>query len=294
MEKKYMQRLVGRYCKIVTREPGEDRASVVTGILEDVDYEDGFILVNSDQGLGCLRINTIIAIKPGHKKVGLREKKSIKNDEKGMIGIGTLIVFIAMVLVAAVAASVLIQTTQTLQQKAYKVGGETIDEVSSGIRLDDSLGYTNANKTHVQYIAFTIATRAGSGYIDLENVFVTMQNDNLTVLHFDENIVAPNVSRYGVFHTLNKSLLNSTKFGIIAIHDSDNSIHTSHGMNFGDSAFIVVNISAAMYSANVAFNDTGLEPRESLSGRIMPEIGVSASFDIKAPVVFLHRIVDLY
>ena len=294
MEKKYMQKLVGRYCKIVTREPGEDRASVVTGILEDVDYEDGFILVNSDQGLGCLRINTIIAIKPGHKKVSLREKKSLKNDEKGMIGIGTLIVFIAMVLVAAVAASVLIQTTQTLQQKAYKVAGETIDEVSSGLRFDDSLGYTNSNKTHIQYIAFTITTRAGSGYIDLENVFVTLQNDNLTVLHFDENIVAANVSRYGVFHTLDNSLLNSTKFGIIAIHDSDYSISSSHGMNFGDSAFIVVNVSAALYSGNTSFDQTGLEPREELSGNIMPEIGVSASFDIKAPVVFLHRIVDLY
>jgi flagellin FlaB len=293
MEKKYMQKLVGRYCKIVTREPGEDRASVVTGILEDVDYEDGFILVNSDQGLGCLRINTIIAIKPGHKKIGLREKKSLKKDEKGMIGIGTLIVFIAMVLVAAVAASVLIQTTQTLQQKAYKVGGETIDEVSSGIRFDDSIGYTNANRTHIQFVAFTITTRAGSGYIDLENVFVTLQNNNLTVLHFDENIVASNVSHYGVFHTLDNSLMNSTKFGVIAIHDNDYSISTSHGMNFGDSAFIIVNISAA-FSGNTSFADTGLEPRQEISGSIMPEIGVPASFDIKAPVVFLHRIVDLY
>ena len=67
MERKYMKRLVGKYCKIVTKEPGEQRASVVTGTLEDVDYEDGFILVDSNQGLGCLRINTIIAIKPGNQ-----------------------------------------------------------------------------------------------------------------------------------------------------------------------------------------------------------------------------------
>lgn len=67
MERKYMKRLMGKYCKIVTKEPGEQRASVVTGTLEDVDYEDGFILVDSNQGLGCLRINTIIAIKPGNQ-----------------------------------------------------------------------------------------------------------------------------------------------------------------------------------------------------------------------------------
>lgn len=288
MEKKYMQRLVGKYCKIVTREPGEDRASVVTGILEDVDYEDGFILVNSEQGLGCLRINTIIAIKPGHKKIGFREKESIKDDEKGMIGIGTLIVFIAMVLVAAVAASVLIQTSQTLQQKAYKVGSETITEVSAGLFLDDSVGYTNANKTYVQYLAMAISPRAGSGHIDLENVFVTIRNDNLSVLHFDENLVAKNVSQYGVFHTFDKSKLNSTNYGLIAMHDSDNSMSINHGMNTGDSAFIVINLTASTYGK------FGLAPRESVSGSIMPEVGVEATFDIKAPVVFLQRIVDLY
>lgn len=68
MKKKYMERLIGQYCKIVTKEPGEDRANVVTGVLEEVDYEDGFILVDSEQGLGCLRINTIIAIKPSKKR----------------------------------------------------------------------------------------------------------------------------------------------------------------------------------------------------------------------------------
>ncbi|PNX51653.1 MAG: hypothetical protein BV456_02435 [Thermoplasmata archaeon M8B2D] len=77
MEKKYMERLVGKYCKIVTKEPGDERASVVLGTLEDVDYKDGFILVNSEQGLGCLRISTIIAIKPGNKKSILSENKKI-------------------------------------------------------------------------------------------------------------------------------------------------------------------------------------------------------------------------
>ena len=77
MEKKYMERLIGQYCKIVTKEPGEDRASVVSGTLEDVYYKDGFILVNSEQGLGCLRISTIIAIKPGNKKSILSENKKI-------------------------------------------------------------------------------------------------------------------------------------------------------------------------------------------------------------------------
>jgi flagellin FlaB len=288
MEKRYMERLVGKYCKIVTKEPGEDRASVVTGILEDVDYEDGFILVDSEQGLGCLRISTVIAIKPGHKrKLEAKHNKSLKEDKEAMVGIGTMIVFIAMVLVAAVAASVLIQTAQTLQQKAYKVGSETISEVSSGIRLEEAVGYTNVTKTKIEFVAFTISPRSGSGYVDLETTFLSVRYNNYTVLKFESSLVAAGVSDNGVFHTLDMSKLNSSVYGVIALHDSDNSISTTYGMNVGDSAIILVNLSAAM-------NDGGLGPRDSIMGSIQPELGVQATYDLTAPVVFNTRIIDLY
>jgi flagellin FlaB len=289
MEKKYMERLVGKYCKIVTKEPGEERASVVSGILEEVDYKDGFIMVNSKQGLGCLRINTIVAIKPGRilETNNGKHKKSLKDDKKGMIGIGTLIIFIAMVLVAAVAASVLIQTSQTLQQRAYKVSSETIQEVSSGLRIDDISGYTNVNRTNIELMAMIIAPRAGSQYIDLQNVVVTIQLDNYTVLGFDPNLIAGNVSSDGVFHTLNNTDLNSTNYGIIVIHDADNSIVGTYGMNVGDSAFIVMNLSASAKNG-------GAEPRKDLQGAVIPEIGMSAVYYVRTPAVFEQRIIQLY
>jgi len=289
MEKKYMEKLVGKYCKIVTKEPGEERASVVSGILEDVDYKDGFIMINSKQGLGCLRINTIVAIKPRHRKEtnGKNNKKSLKDDNKGMIGIGTLIIFIAMVLVAAVAASVLIQTSQTLQQRAYKVAGETIQEVSSGMKINDMVGYTNAGRSHIEYMAVMIAPRAGSQYIDLENVIVTVLIDNLTVLNFDGNLVAENVSGDGVFHTLNHSQINSTNYGLIVVHDFDNSMLSTNGMNVGDSAFIIINLSAATHGS-------GVGPRKDISGAVIPEIGMEAIYYMRSPAVFENRVIQLY
>ena len=294
MEKKYMERLVGRYCKIVTKEPGDDRASVVIGTLEDVDYKDGFILIDSEQGLGCLRISTIIAIKPAQKHKKHSEKKLIK-DEKAMVGIGTLIVFIAMVLIAAVAASVLINTSETLQSRAKTVGTATIREVSAGIAIEQVTGYTNPQKSVIEYLAIQVRPRAGSKDIDLSLCTLSVLHNNLSILKLNESLVQiVNLDNKSVFHTPVESgspytLIENTSqlyFGVIAVHDPDGSITTTHGMNSGDRALLIINLSAIL-------DDGGLEPRKEVSGTLAPEIGIKAEYDVTAPSVFTMRIVKL-
>ncbi len=287
MKKKYMDRFVGKYCKIVTKEPGEDKASVVTGILEDIDYEDGFILIDSEQGLGALRINTIIAIKPSSK----RRKRKITHEETAAIGIGTLIVFIALVLVAAVAASVIIQTSEQLQNRAYAVGKQTIREVSSGVQIVDQIGYCNENKTVIQYLAISVRPRAGSYDIDLNETLIYLQYDNLTVLSLNYNngtdSVISTVNESGIFNTLDMRTLGATNFGAIGIRDSDQSIQNTYGMGTGDMAMILINLTAS-------FPDTGgLEPGEELLGRLVPEIGAAGIFLVSAPNAFDNRVVEL-
>ena len=280
----------------MTREPGEKRVSVVTGVLEDIDYEDGFILVDSEQGLGALRINTIVAIKPGSQRKNI-EKRNIKNEDYGVIGIGTLIVFIAMVLVAAVAATVIIQTSENLQQRAYAVGKQTTREVSSGIHIVSLTGYTDVDKSVIEYLAISVSPRAGSYDIDLNETLVYIEYDNLTVLSLeythasggtnDSGTVTGTVNASGVFHTLNHSHLTSTNFGAIAVRDPDNSVVNSFGMGKNDLVMIIINLTAA-------FSDTsGLEPGEEFYGRIVPEIGSAGVFMVSAPNAYDHRVIDL-
>lgn len=288
MENKYMKRFVGRYCKVVTKEPGEQRATVTMGLLEDVDNEDGFIFIDSDQGLGALSIRSIIAIKPvKHKK----QKRKLKNDSQAVVGIETLIVFIAMVLVAAVTSTVLIQTMDTLQQRARYISDQTIKEVSSGLSISDVIGYTNTNITHVEYLALQVRTTPGSKDMDLSLCTITMLYDKLYALTLNETAaidIDDKPENMGVFEYVADNLtLTGSEFGLFAMHDEDNSLTNTYGINSGDIGLIIINVSGV-------FNSSGLPPRESLSGTLQPESGMKASFDIVTPAVFRQQTVDFY
>ena len=63
------------------------------------------------------------------------QEKKIENDNLAAIGIGAMIVFIALILVAAVAAAVIIQTAEKLQQNAQSTGDDTTDEMSGKIQI---------------------------------------------------------------------------------------------------------------------------------------------------------------
>lgn len=280
-----MEKLVGKYCKIVTKEPGEERANVVTGILEDVDYKDGFILVDSSQGLGCLRIDTIIAIKPGKKH--RPENKTINEDEEAAVGIGTLIVFIAMILVAAVAASVIIQTAENLQQRAYAVGKQTIRDVSSGLHVIEVTGYTDVNKTKIQYLAIAISPRAGSLDIDLNRTLLYLKLDNFSVLSLNLALKVSSNGYTSIFHALDLSQLNGTNYGVISIHDRDDSIMKTNGMGATDQAILLVNLSAVLSETG------GLIPGETLEGTLVPDFGGSGVFVAQAPMAFKYQVCEL-
>ena len=66
----------------------------------------------------------------------MKNNMNTQNDELGSIGIGAMIVFIALILVAAVASAVIIQTGEKLQQNAQQTGSDTQQEISGKISIN--------------------------------------------------------------------------------------------------------------------------------------------------------------
>jgi len=116
--------------------------------------------------------------------------KTIMQDRRAQVGIGTLIIFIAMVLVAAVAAAVLIQTSGVLQQKAQTTGKEATKEVSSNIDIDSIEGWRgglNSSTSKVDTFSDEIyrldmrcSLKVGSEPVDLNQVVITITDGTTT------------------------------------------------------------------------------------------------------------------
>ena len=63
--------------------------------------------------------------------------RNLKDEESGSIGIGAMIVFIALILVAAVASTIIIKTAEELQQNAEQTSSDTRQQISGKVALID-------------------------------------------------------------------------------------------------------------------------------------------------------------
>ena len=93
--------------------------------------------------------------------------------EEGSIGIGAMIVFIALILVAAVASTIIIKTAEELQQNAENTSSDTREQISGKMSIMDVFVATTADElgdngdTHVK--TMDIFLRVASGSIGVQD-----------------------------------------------------------------------------------------------------------------------------
>jgi flagellin FlaB len=204
--------------------------------------------------------------------------KKLKATDIGDMGIGAMIVFIAMVLVAGIAASVLIQTANRLEIQAMTTGQQTTDEVSTGLHVISIEGTKTG--LNISQIGITVSPRSGSKDVDLSQTYIEI-SDTTT-----KCILTYKSGSFNLKSTVNGSLfqagyfttLNATRFGVVVLEDADGSLSAATPvMNRGDKVMLTVNV-AQCFSAS-----SGINLRDDVFGLVQPEEGASGVFSFTAP-----------
>lgn len=177
-----------------------------------------------------------------------RRIKLIKNEDAD-VGIGTLIIFIAMVLVAAVAAAVLIQTSGVLQQKAQLTGKEATAEVSSNLKVVSVVATADSANERATALDLLLEVSAGGNPID-------MSANKLKVKYIDDSNSKFVTYTYSESRTL----------------DSDTNV-----LSPGDLGKLTVNIQTEAQN---------LSARKSATIQIIPETGNMVVKEVTAPSTF--------
>ena len=111
-------------------------------------------------------------------------------NKNASIGIGSMIIFIAIILVAGIAASVIIQTMNSMEQQAMKTGEETTEEVSTGISIFDIKGYAptigNIDNMTINII---------SGDFPIDYVNVKLYNTSTDII-YNQNCTNSSTTKY--------------------------------------------------------------------------------------------------
>ena len=168
------------------------------------------------------------------------------DNDRGQVGIGTLIVFIAMVLVAAIAAGVLINTAGLLQSQAEATGEESAEQVSDRVVVSTVIGdadrFTEGDddpdigsddeEERIDGLALTVQRSPGAGDINLQNsiieVFANGFSGTLTHDEDSDDVIADEDEEFG-FDDAETELEDEQEFAINMVAGEDEGVLADSG-----------------------------------------------------------------
>ncbi len=215
---------------------------------------------------------------------------NIINCRRAQVGIGTLIIFIAMVLVAAVAAGVLLRTSGSLQQKATVTGEQATKEVSTNVKVMDVLGYVNdTSQERINAIIMRVQLAAGSGDVRYSDIILAYQSGDNYVVGIKFNGTGSNDATQGILNLTDdiskaENVVNGTdkdvaQFYIRRIKDKNPS---SPNAVLEQSEIIEI----IYWIEDNQGNDLPIQPGQEFTLILQPKAGQSTSVKKTAPSSF--------
>ncbi len=184
-------------------------------------------------------------------------------DSLAQVGIGTMIVFIATVLVAAIAAGVLIDMSGKLQERSQRTGSEATEQVSSNLAIDSIVGRRDAaTDAGLKDLDLYISLAPGASEVDLGQLKIQLSNGTVfkTISHAD--VADP----------------GNEQFNVTAIRDADSS--------FTSAAPVMTSGDLVKITIDLLDNTAEFEPRDSVRIELQPEVGASTQSGFATPTSF--------
>jgi flagellin FlaB len=185
-----------------------------------------------------------------------------------------------MVLVAAIAAGVLINTAGFLQSSAEETGQQSSDQVTNRLEVVSAVGVEiNNDENNIGMVELTVRKAPGAGNIDLGSTTLQMVHSSgsydLTYADEDGNPSAT------------EDAPNTTSFSVSDVQDDDSSITDSQVLNDpSDRATIFVDVDdiiAGTASDTNEDNDAGLGEGSSATVRINTQSGGTTEVRLVVP-----------
>jgi archaeal flagellin N-terminal-like domain len=211
--------------------------------------------------------------------------KQHNDDDRGQVGIGTLIVFIAMVLVAAIAAGVLINTAGFLQSSAEETGQQSSDQVTNRLEVVNAVGTQindDGNGDRIDMIELTVRKAPGAGNIDIGASTIQMVHSSGS---YDLIYDGTDDEGVGESGSGEADFADADDFNVSTVQDDDSSITESQVLNDpSDRATIYVNADAVIQDRDPTGNfGGGLSEGDTATIRLNTQSGGTTELRLVVP-----------
>ena len=197
---------------------------------------------------------------------------------RGMMGIGTLIIFIAVILVAAVAAAVLISTSSSLQQRALMTGSQAEDGVSTGAEMVSVMAQDGSLGHDVESFEVMMRLNPGSEAMNL----------NTTVLLFDTSDNSLSMSFNSTIDSDDTFTAADTKYYLVTYVKVGSDYEPGY-LNRGD----IIKVKFKCYDCTGG--DTGgIGENKRVRIKMIPRVGLTSLVEITTPDVITEQRVSLW